>query len=189
MRDFIWWELPFSSSHMKYELVHCCFNPSDLWCRRMGQGLALLSLHFFCMLCSHPLRLSFLSIAMQPEGVRREKTQNSLICTKGKGLTYCYPERNWKEGWSLHPFLQCWLMLSLPFSSEVPKRQLAWVLTAQFLVRSGTCHFGSVCAAVQSAPNAEGQLLWSYQTEMAFLCKIYSAFHALVFDCCPLFQR
>lgn len=54
------------------------------------------------MFLSHPLHVSLLSISMQPEGIRREKTQNSLICTEGKCLMYCCLEKNWKEGWILH---------------------------------------------------------------------------------------
>uniref|UniRef100_A0A8U7M233 Uncharacterized protein n=1 Tax=Corvus moneduloides TaxID=1196302 RepID=A0A8U7M233_CORMO len=67
-----------------HELVNCCFNPPVLSCSRLGKGVAFLSLNFFCMLLSHPLPVSPLSISMQPEGIRREKTQNSLICTEGK---------------------------------------------------------------------------------------------------------
>lgn len=62
---------------------------------------------FLLHVLSHLLHVSLLSIIMQPEGIRREKTQNSLICSKGKGFICCCPERNWKEGWSLHSFLQC----------------------------------------------------------------------------------
>lgn len=106
------------------------------------------------MLCSHPLHVSLLPVAMQPEGIRREKTQNSLICTKGKALIYCCPERNWKEGWSLHFFLHCSLKLSLPFSPELPKWQLVCYSSIpchEVPVWSGARHLGSVCAAVNSA--------------------------------------
>lgn len=117
MKDSIWWDLPFRSSHIIHELLNCCFNPPVLggW----GKGWLFLSLNFLCMLLSHPLHVSLLSISMQPEGIRREKTQNSIICTEGKGLVYHCLQKNWKEGWSLCSFLQCLLMFSLPFSPEL----------------------------------------------------------------------
>lgn len=104
-RDSIWWVLHFSSGHIKYEPVNCSFNTAVLWCRKLGLGMALLSLHYFCMLCSHLLHVSLFPITIQPEGIRREETQNSLICTKGKCSIYCCPERKWREGWSFCSFL------------------------------------------------------------------------------------
>lgn len=129
-RDSIWWVLHFSSGHIKYEPVNCSFNTAVLWCRKLGLGMALLSLHYFCMLCSHLLHVSLFPITIQPEGIRREETQNSLICTKGKCSIYCCPERKWREGWSFCSFL---LIGAVPLLlHEVPNGSWCECLRVQF---------------------------------------------------------
>lgn len=120
MRDSIWWDLPFRSSHIVHELVKCCFNPPVLSCSRLGKDAAFLSLNFFCTLLSHPLPVSLLSMSMQPEGIRREKTQNSLICTEGKCLyTAVLRRTERKVGVCTLSCSACWCF-PFPFCQSCP---------------------------------------------------------------------
>lgn len=175
MRDSIWWELPFRSNHIKYELVNCRMMQED------GAGVALL--YFFCVLCSHPLHVPFLPIATQPEGIRKEKTQTSLVCTKGKGLTRCCSRGTDSEvGVHTLPCSARWCCPS-PFPQSCPNgRQCecySSIPCCEIPVWSSVCHFSSVCAAVNS-DRSWGKAAVKLAKGGTFLCKTGPAFPALV---------
>lgn len=153
MRVSIWCNLPFRSNHIIHELVNCCFSLPAMWCRKLGKVVAFLSLNFFCMLLSHPLHVSLLSLSLQPKGIRREKTQNSLICTEGKG-PLSWEELKGSLESALFPEVFVYVFPSLfprvvhmtakyECNSSVPCYQIP--------VWYGAYHWGSICALLSYA--------------------------------------